>query len=592
LYVCDSILKTLLMKISADKQFQKINIEQVKTILKNQVPEKFDKMIISENQEFKRADYSFSKMKFQKVEREIQFVKFPLYDAIADNFKEIEGGEKLFGQKSVLKNDNILKILNQKFKINASKLGKIHIENPLKFPFDEINNEINPIQRKYFFPDLTYKENCSKCKANKYVGCPDSECKGRHDYTCPSCNGNKKVDCKPCKCSGFIKCNQCRGSGECKCSKCSGKGEIKCGSGFFDSGCNGSGTITVNGKQQRCKKCSGRGIYPCSDCRNGIVNCSKCAAKGELRCDNCNGRGEINCDYCNAQGNIICKTCYGDKDRYGMIDCPTCDTMGLLAQLVYVETTVSNDSIDKLIFEGDTINVLESDIKKHILTDAPYLEIYKRLNAVKTENYDEYSLKFATNFESDLKLNKAIFPLVVKEQMSYQIIPCIEITYKHIITNQEHNLTIIDIWSNPEVIFQSNAEELKQNIGNATKAVGGFFGKLFKTNNFKTKEDKRNEIILLIYLAKADGKIEEQEKLFLSEMIGHLNEFTNTEKQLLFDLMNASVLPELTVKETAFSSKERANEVLEKLNQLAVSDGEIEATEKLLIDKITQLIKS
>jgi tellurite resistance protein len=349
--------------------------------------------------------------------------------------------------------------------------------------------------------------------------------------------------------------------------------------------------VTVNGKQQRCKKCSGRGIYPCSDCRQGIVNCSKCAAKGELRCENCNGRGEINCDYCRAQGNIICKTCYGDKERYGMVDCPTCNTMGLMAQLVYVDTTVSNDSIDKLTFGGETITVLESDIKKHIITDAPYLEIYKRLNAVKTENYDEYSLKFATNFESDLKLNKAIFPVVVKEQMSYQIIPCVEITYKHIITNEEHNLTIIDIWSNPEVVFQSDAEELKQNIGNATKAVGGFFGKLFKTNNFKTKEDKRNEIILLIYLAKVDGKIEEAEKLFLSDMIGNLNEFTNTEKHLLFDLMNASVLPELTVKETAFSSKERANEVIDNLNHLAASDGEIEATEKILIDKITRLIK-
>ena len=92
------------MKISADKQLQKITIEQIKTILKDQVPDKFDKMIISENQEFKRADYSFSKMKFQKVEREIGFVKFPLYDAVTDNFKEIEGGEKLFGQKAVLKN--------------------------------------------------------------------------------------------------------------------------------------------------------------------------------------------------------------------------------------------------------------------------------------------------------------------------------------------------------------------------------------------------------------------------------------------------------------------------------------------------------
>jgi tellurite resistance protein len=580
------------MKISADKQLEAITIDQIKTILKTLVPDQFDKIIVSENQEFKRADYSFSKMNFQKVEREIEFIKFPLYDAVKDNFKEIEGGESIWGQKATLKSDNIFKILYQKYNIKANKLAKIHIPNPLKFPFEEANNEINPIQNKYYFPDLTYKESCPNCKTNKYIGCTDEECKGRHDYTCPSCNGNRKVDCKKCKSAGFIKCDQCRGSGECKCSKCGGKGEIKCGSGIFESGCNGSGFVTVNGKQQRCKKCSGRGIYPCSECRQGIVNCSKCSAKGELRCDSCNGRGEVNCDYCNAKGNIICKTCYGDKDRYGMIDCPTCKTMGFMAQIVYVNTIVSNDSIDRLAFEGDTINVSEADIRKHIKTDTPTLEIYKRLNTAKTENYDEYSLKFATNFESDLKLNKDIFPVVAKEQMSYQIIPCIEITYKHIITNEEHKITIIDVWSNPEVVFQSDAEQLKQNIGNATKAVGGFFGKLFKTNNFKTKEDKRNEIILLVYLAKADGKMEEQEKIFLSEMIGHLNEFTNTEKQFLFDLMNTSVLPELTSKETTFSSKERANEVMDKLNQLAASDGEVEASEKILIAKITELIKS
>ena len=580
------------MKISADDQFQNISIEQIKIILKNQVPDRFDKMIITENQDFKRADYSYSKMSFQKVEREMGFIKFPLYDAIADNFKEIEGGENLLGQKAILKNDNLLKILNQKFNLNASKLDKIHIQNPYEFPFDETDGEINLNQNKYFFPDLTYKENCSNCNVIKYVECTDKECKGRHDYTCPSCSGNKKVDCKSCNCAGFIKCDTCRGSGECKCSKCGGKGELKCGSGFFESGCNGSGQVNVNGKEQRCKKCSGRGISPCSDCRQGIVNCSKCSAKGELRCENCNGRGEINCAYCKAQGNIICKTCYGDKERYGMVDCPTCKTMGLMAQLVYVDTTVSNDSIDKLTFDGDTINVMESDIKKHIIIDAPYTEIYKKLNAGKTENVDEYSLKYATIFEADLKLSKDAFPMVVKEQIGYQIIPCVEITYKHIITNEEHKLTIIDIWSNPKIIFQSDAEQLKQNIGNATKAVGGFFGKLFKTNNFKTKEDKRNEIILLIYLAKVDGKIEEAEKLFLSDMIGNLNEFTNTEKQLLFDLMNASVLPELTIKETTFSSKERANEVIEKLNQLALSDGEIEESERVLSKKIIQLINN
>ncbi|MGZ9676416.1 TerB family tellurite resistance protein [Flavobacterium sp. GNP001] len=580
------------MKISADKQLQNIIYDQIKTILKNQIPNEFDKIIINENQAIKRADYSYSKMNFQKVEREIQYVKFPLYGAVLDNFREIEGGELKFGQKAVLQSENILKILSQHFKIDPKKLEKIHLANPFEFPFDEMDNEIKASQTKYFFPDLTYQENCSNCNAAKYIGCTNTECQGRHDYTCPTCNGNKKVDCKPCKCSGFIKCDQCRGSGECKCSKCKGKGEIKCVSGLFDIGCNGTGKATYNGKEQRCKKCSGRGNYPCSDCRHGIVNCNKCASKGELRCENCSGRGEINCSYCKAQGNIICKTCYGDKERYGMVDCPICQTMGHLAQVVYVNTTVSNDSIDNLTFEGDRIDIEEERIRKHVVDDSPMIEIYKKLNDVAIENYDDYSHKFATNFESILKLSKDSFPMITREQISYQIIPCVEISYKHIITNEDHKISIIDIWDNPEVIFHSDAEQLKQNIGNASKAVGGFFGKLFKTNTFKTKEDKRNEIILLLHLAKVDGKIEEQEKVLLSEMIGNLNEFTNTEKQLLFDLMNATVLPDLTAKETTFSTRERADEVIQKLNQLAISDGEIEESERMLIEKIIRLVKN
>lgn len=75
-------------------------------------------------------------------------------------------------------------------------------------------------------------------------------------------------------------------------------------------------------------------------------------------------------------------------------------------------------------------------------------------------------------------------------------------------------------------------------------------------------------------------------------MIGGLDDFTNNEKQLLFDLMNTNVLTELTVKETTFSSKERRDEVLSKLNQLAESDGEIKTEEMILIDKIKQLIKT
>jgi tellurite resistance protein len=212
--------------------------------------------------------------------------------------------------------------------------------------------------------------------------------------------------------------------------------------------------------------------------------------------------------------------------------------------------------------------------------------VYKKVNEKVENSYDEYSKEYAEIFEKDLGLNKGTYPLVTKEKMYYQVVPCVELSYKHMLTNTTHEFAIIDIWDNPEIIFHSEPEPLKQDLGNVTKSVGGFFGKLFKT-----KEDKKNEITLLIYLAKADGKIEEKEKLILSTEIGHIDDFTNSEKQKLFDLMNSATLPPLTKNETTFSSKERANEVLEKLTKLAMADGEFDIAEKELIDKIKVLIE-
>ena len=107
---------------------------------------------------------------------------------------------------------------------------------------------------------------------------------------------------------------------------------------------------------------------------------------------------------------------------------------------------------------------------------------------------------------------------------------------------------------------------------------------------YKAKEDKKNEITLLIYLAKADGKIEEEEKISLSEDIQNLDDFLNSEKKILFDLMNSPTLPELTKKEVKFSTKERAAEVMDKITNLAMADGEMADDEKTLIDKIKSMI--
>lgn len=583
-------LKKRKMKEEAKKQLEPISISQIKETLKNISADKFDKMIITDGQTIKRGDYIFAKLKYQKIERVVEKIKFPLFGSIKDNFAELEGGEGKFGEKAHIKSERIFETLDKSYQISSKVISASNINNPFNFPLDASGGEINPKQFKYFFPDQTYQETCSECSGNKYVGCPEEECNSKHEYTCPKCNGHRKVDCRTCNKSGYLKCDNCKGRGEYKCSKCAGKGEIKCGSGFLSSGCGGSGYVKNAGKEERCKKCNGRGYSPCSECRNGIIRCAKCSAKGEIRCNDCSGKGEVDCRYCDAAGKIICVSCYGDKDRYGMIDCPTCKTIGIMGQIVFVESLVTENETEKIILKGEKLNITESTIQKHITSNVITETVYKKVNDDVAESYDEFSKEYAETFEKELNLNKDCFPLLTKEEIYYQIVPCVELSYKHVLTNTSHEFTIIDFFSKPEVIFHSEPEQLKQDLGNATKAVGGFLGKLFKTKGFKTKEDKRNEIVLLIHLVKVDGKIEDEEKVYLSEMISSLDDFTNSEKQKLFDIMNSVTLPELTKVDVTFSSNERGQEVLSKLIKLAIADGEINDAEKALIDKIKKMM--
>jgi hypothetical protein len=78
------------LKQNAQKQFEAISIAQIKEILKKSVPDTFDKMIITEEQSVKRGNYVFAKLKFEKVERQVEQIRFPLYGAVKDNFSELE----------------------------------------------------------------------------------------------------------------------------------------------------------------------------------------------------------------------------------------------------------------------------------------------------------------------------------------------------------------------------------------------------------------------------------------------------------------------------------------------------------------------
>lgn len=572
------------MKTDALKQFEAVNIPHIKEILKKTVPEKFDKMIIVDSQPVERGDYVFTNLKYQTVERQVEQIKFPLYNQVKNQFGEFEGGSGKFGAKAIINSENLFDTLEKTYEIEGEGLLDSDFNDAFEFPLDTTDNEINPKQRKYFLPDHTYQETCDECHGNKYVKCPDDECDGRHKWSCTECHGDGRVTCSKCSGDGKISCDDCGGLGMVKCGGGAGNFALRHTIGnIAGGGCGGTGYVKDSkapGGERVCKTCRGKGEVPCE----------KCGRKGEIRCDECQGKGQVKCDECEGKGEITCGTCYGDKERYGLVDCPDCKTIGTMAKVVYVNSFVNENKFDKIFCFGDDLGLEDNQILPHVNSNSALQLVYKKVNDNVIEEYDEFSQKYAKDIEKELGLIKGDFPLLTKEEIFYQVVPCVKLSYMHMITNTRHDFTIIDFWRNPEIIFHSEPEQLKQDLGNVTKSVGGFFGKMFKTKGFKTKEDKRNEITLLIHLARIDGKIEDQEKIQLSKMIGNLEDFTNVEKQKLFDIMNAQTLPELTKEDVKFSTKERSDEVIKNLTDLASADGEIEATEKALIDRIKSMM--
>lgn len=531
----------------AKNQLKNITISEIKKLLNDNYPLEYSKMIIEDEAKIDRVDYYYSELNYIKSERNLFLISFPLFDNIKDDFKIFEGGIPKFGEKAVVEFDNYIEEFNQIPGAKEITIPPKGYKSVFDFPFDTIGNEINENQRFYFIPKETYQETCTHCKGNKFITCSNHECSGKHTWRCKKCIGK-----------GRVTCNKCSGNGSNRCSSCSGSGKK---------------STHVNGKPK-------------------LERCTKCIGEGKLPCTPCQKSGEIRCATCEGDGNITCQICYADKGRYGMIDCPQCLTAGKVARFMYVETQIDSLKSNQLIKTGNSFDVNNDIIKNHVIGHKSPVLIYKKLNGEALNNSDDISSPLIKKYESDLGISKNAYPLLVQAEIFYQVIPCIQISYKHILTNEIHQLKVVDIWNFPEVIFPTNAEATKISIGSITKAIKTVMSKFLKTEGYKQKEDKKLEFKLLIYLAKSDGKIEEGEKTELSKKISCLKEFTNKEKKDLFNLLNSESLPELTREHVIFNNPEKGQEILTSLEELAMADDNYCTTEKELIIKIKEYVSA
>lgn len=264
---------------------------------------------------------------------------------------------------------------------------------------------------------------------------------------------------------------------------------------------------------------------------------------------------------------------------------------GTFGKLVYVDTVVERKILEKLwLKDGEALEEeMEEEVWNHCKREEElalaYADFSKYESKSKKERvlYDEFSESLCESARNEIGISK-----MTEEQIYYQVIPCVRLQYKHVLTNTDHELTIINFYDEKKVqiVFHSAPEEVKNYLGNTAKKVTGFFSKMMKTKSYHSKQDRRNEINLMIRLARIDGIIQDAEKIQLSEIIGGLKEFTHTEKQKFYDLMSADHIPELKEEDLVFSDEEAKARVLENLASLAKADKKVVDKEKQLIERI------
>ena len=567
------------MKNEALKNLESISLDEIREYIKSNNPVEYDKMIISPSEIVRRTDFMFVNYTGQSLTRTAKGIQFPMFGNVKDNFDEFSGGVSRHVEKAVINSKHIFKELEGKG--IQPQVDSTSSPSDLEFPISVSNNNVDSNQPTYFLAAKTTSWTCECCSGKQYVKCDDFECDGRHNWQCDGCFGKGQIVCNNCSGQGRYDCKRCNGSNKVSCSTCGGDGRVGDGAGSkIARGMQGGRQKDKFFQDKSCGTCSGRGRINCSSCNNGKVSCSTCSASGKVTCKKCSG-----------QKSITCKKCYGDKERYGKIDCPECLATGELAKISFVETSVDTKNIQRIVSQGNNLKDLSPDsLMKFAKKNEGQVNVLKNFNDVLTKEYDELVAGYIEDFQNENGYQfNGFVNRITDEEVYFQVIPCVQIEYRHMITNTLHNATILNFFESPELVIDKSVENEKSDSKDKMKGISRFFGKLFKTATFKKKEDRKREIKLMIMLAKVDGKIEDQEKLFLAQEISGISEFTVSEKKAFFNLMDAASLPDLEKNDVLFFSDEAFQAAMAKIESLAGKDGEIEGSEKDFIEKVKSL---
>lgn len=570
---------------------KKITKDQLIAKLQQDSPELFDQIIMEDGE---RGLLYYIRYEATSLHRKIYSVNSPYFSDLHQGFSELEGGENRHGKS---KQKNLTQLLEKikahqfepKIDTKSNSLPLAFIELPIAMNESKANLD----QPHYFIPAGTYLSNCGECNGVKYVICKNPECNGRHIYRCNGCSATGRVTCYSCGGGGIKTCGYCRGTCSRDCSDCNGDGSTRCFS------CGGSGRIQRgthgNVYYESCVSCYGKGRKTCYSCNNGKIRCNSCN-NGQVTCGRCGGGGKVACGKCKGTANLTCTNCYGDTidNRYGKIDCQCCQRTGKFLTITYIESEIKNHFVETFT-NNEEINfdkVLNiSEIKSFVQQNSPLVGIYNDFNEFHYQNNEEVVVNLSVTAARSQQIYKDRYPKVIKEAMYYEPIPFVTFKYICYLTGTHHKVTLLNIDKEIQVKFHDEPDKIESH--SFGQRLNHWYQNAFSLPQYEAGNDIKNEIMVLIYLAKANGTISEPQKGILMPLMAGFNALTKKERTKIYKITTTGELYAKAFSKIYFSTEEKCESVKKNLEKIkGASDGTHLEEEKKRMNEILKVLST
>jgi hypothetical protein len=266
--------------------------------------------------------------------------------------------------------------------------------------------------------------------------------------------------------------------------------------------------------------------------------------------------------------------------------------MGRMARLSFIDSRINYHDDESIAWEGTHEHPGDFSLQRiqtYADTEGALRETWYAANlGVPEDKHDAYTMMLKTPFEKGTYKDK--YPLLLQQAMYYELIPCITFHYHHFISNTRHDLSIFNYDKKPEIVFHSRPEAVagRETFG---QRYAEWMRKAFSTKSYNAKRDRRNELILLLHLAKCDGEVtEHQKKVIAGFMTKGFDGFTRADKEHVLKLMSTKVSGTLHPQFAIFTNQQKKDEVTQHLMQLLPENGRHTEEEQTKLEEIRTLI--